>query len=148
MHEHLSNLGGFIALSEYSSLSTFSCLHKVTKRPICVVPCNGINEMCENDIDEQCEGPGLHIVILSTSAFVIIFVLSAFITGQRHSVTTKSRNLNELLRMTRYESGKKEEELFTFQRRLLTYRDNYDYKSAICQEMGNELSAFQCKPVV
>ena len=40
-----------------NTLATFSCTHKVTGRPICAVPCDGILELCEDDADEKCEGP-------------------------------------------------------------------------------------------
>ena len=63
-------------LRAYNSQATFSCRHNVTKKPICAIPCNGILEFCENDEDENCEGPapltvGL-VTLCSASAFIAI----------------------------------------------------------------------------
>ena len=57
-----------------SSKATLSCKHKVTKLSICATPCDGIPNMCEDDIDEKCEGPKISIIL------VLIFIASlAFI---------------------------------------------------------------------
>ena len=67
------------ALADYRSAATLSCMHKVTKRPICAIPCNGILELCENDSDEQCQGPSLVNVLAVTVALVTIFLVSSLI---------------------------------------------------------------------
>ena len=33
--------------------ATFSCLHRYTHKPICAIPCNGEDDMCLNDDDED-----------------------------------------------------------------------------------------------
>ena len=66
-------------LADYRSAATFSCIHMITKRPICATPCNGISELCENDADEQCQGPSLGIVLTVTVVFVTIFLASSLI---------------------------------------------------------------------
>ena len=62
---------------ESSSLAAFPCTHKVTGRPICAVPCDGLLEMCKDDADEQCEGPGLMMVLTYTFVAALVFLLSA-----------------------------------------------------------------------
>ena len=61
-----------------SNTATFLCRHNITKRPICATPCDGIIEMCENDEDEQCQGAGLPVILLSALFFSISFIISAF----------------------------------------------------------------------
>ena len=58
-----------------SSKATLSCKHKVTKRSICATPCDGVPNMCEDDIDEKCEGPRMEIIM-----GLIFFASLAFIT--------------------------------------------------------------------
>ena len=65
---------------ENSATATFSCNHKITKRPICATPCNGIKELCEGDIDEQCQGTGLIAVLSLTFVFSSLFIAAAILT--------------------------------------------------------------------
>ena len=53
----------------------------MTKRPICATPCNGIYELCEDDIDEQCEGPRLEIVLGLTFIAALIFITIMYSIG-------------------------------------------------------------------
>ena len=79
------------SFSEYSLLTTYKCKHKVTGRPICAIPCDGIPEMCEDDIDEQCEGPGITLVLLFTFILAVLFfaisVTSEHLTEARERAT-------------------------------------------------------------
>ena len=63
---------------ENTSVATFPCKHKVTGRPICAVPCDGILELCEDDADEQCEGPGLFVVLVCTLVAALLFLVFSF----------------------------------------------------------------------
>ena len=65
-------------LGAYNSQATFTCRHNVTKKPICAIPCNGILEFCENDEDENCEGPGPLTVGLVTLCCASAFIAIAF----------------------------------------------------------------------
>ena len=58
-----------------ASLSIFSCKHKVTKRTICAIPCNGIEELCDDNLDEQCQGPGLIMTLVATFVLSVLFIL-------------------------------------------------------------------------
>ena len=54
--------------------ATLFCKHNATKRPICAIPCDGIPQLCEDDIDEQCEGLGLEIVLGMTLIAALMFI--------------------------------------------------------------------------
>jgi hypothetical protein len=51
--------------------ATFSCKHKYTKRPICAVPCDGKDDLCLDDVDEQCSSA----TFISTLTFGIVLVI-------------------------------------------------------------------------
>jgi len=55
------------------STHTFSCSHIYTGNPICVIPCNGVDEGCVNGEDELCDA-------YSIEAFVIVFLIILFAT--------------------------------------------------------------------
>jgi len=58
--------------------ATFSCKHKYTGRPICAVPCDGNNDLCFDDIDEQCSfASGV-----STLLFGILLVSLSIVAGE------------------------------------------------------------------
>ena len=82
------------SLKEYSSLTTYKCKHKVTGRPICAVPCDGIPEMCENDADEQCDGPGLPLVLVLTFISSVVFLGVAI--ALEHITKTEEAVSNDL----------------------------------------------------
>ena len=69
----------YYAKAGSSKLATFSCKHKVTKRPICATPCNGIPEMCEDDKDEECQGADMEIILSSSMLFSIFFLALTFL---------------------------------------------------------------------
>ena len=41
--------------------ATFPCKHRYTGRPICVVPCDGVDGLCEEYSDEQCQVSSNHL---------------------------------------------------------------------------------------
>ena len=82
--------GNYEALAARNVLAKFSCKHRITKRHICAIPCNGISEMCENDEDEQCAGVRLEIILAATLVFSMLFVTSAFLID--YVALTKSQN--------------------------------------------------------
>ena len=77
---HRLNGNNFDSAIKASASATFSCKHKVTKRPICATPCNGIKELCEDDIDEQCQGTALFAVLSLSFVFSSLFIAAAFLT--------------------------------------------------------------------
>ena len=77
-------------IRDYSLLTTYKCKHRVTGRPICAIPCDGITEMCEDDVDEQCEGPGLMLVLVLTFLVATLYFVIAFAYGHL-------RKTNEIL---------------------------------------------------
>ena len=81
-------------LKSYSSAASFNCKHSVTKRPICAIPCNGLIELCENDADEQCEGPGLVKVLIFTLIFALV-VLSTALVIRKLKLSTEPNISNE-----------------------------------------------------
>ena len=119
------------AISEYNTLATFSCRHKVTKRAICAIPCNGITEMCEYDVDEQCQGIGLPIpaIVISTSfVFALCFLSAAFL--MRHFRITKKKSQREVLEMD-YLSQSNEKDMLIFKCKLYVHIESLEFKSAI-----------------
>ena len=64
-------------IKNYGNLATFSCKHKVTQKPICAIPCDGVEELCENNVDEQCQGPGLLVTLLVTIGLSATFIAIA-----------------------------------------------------------------------
>ena len=61
----------YVAMAAISASATYSCKHNITKLPICATPCNGIPEMCQYDVDEQCQGLGLELILLLSLAFSV-----------------------------------------------------------------------------
>ena len=64
--------------NKYNASATYSCKHKETKNPICAIPCNGQFELCEDDSDEDCQGPGLIVGLLTSLIFSILFLSSTY----------------------------------------------------------------------
>ena len=64
-------------MNNYGNLATFSCKHKVTQKSICAIPCDGVEELCENNIDEQCQGPGLLVTLVVTIVLSATFIAIA-----------------------------------------------------------------------
>ena len=64
---------------KYANLSIFSCKHNITKRPICAIPCNGAQELCEGNEDEECQGPGLLVTLVTTFVLSAIFISTSLI---------------------------------------------------------------------
>jgi hypothetical protein len=54
--------------------ATFSCEHKYTGRPICAVPCDGKDDQCLDDIDEQCSSASIKSIILFGIALIVATV--------------------------------------------------------------------------
>ena len=115
-------------LFDYSRSATFPCIHKITKNPICATPCNGILEMCEDDSDEMCQGPGLAIVLAGTLSLTIIFLSTAFIVGDSENKESK-----EVYELPNYFKSVKADELdISFLKtRLSFYKSNNDTSEAI-----------------
>ena len=61
-------------MKQYTLSSVYSCKHKVTKRPVCATPCDGQLELCDNDADENCQGPSLLLALIVTTVSSIIFI--------------------------------------------------------------------------
>ena len=59
----------------YFDLASYSCKHRVTKNKICAVPCNGIDDLCEYNLDEQCQGPGLVMTLVTVCLLSISFLI-------------------------------------------------------------------------
>ena len=79
--------------SEKIQVATFPCTHKVTGRPICAVPCDGVFELCKDDADEQCEGPGLMMVLVYTFVAALVFLLLSIVYDVYYE-TRKDRELS------------------------------------------------------
>ena len=60
-----------------SKYATLSCKHRYTKNWICSVPCDGIDDLCENFEDEKCSPDSTTFIIITTlglSALLIITI--------------------------------------------------------------------------
>ena len=55
-----------------NSAATFSCTHRYTGRKICAVPCDGVDDLCLDNEDEQCKGFGFLIVALLTVFLILV----------------------------------------------------------------------------
>ena len=117
------------ALLEISVSATFSCKHKVTKRPICATPCNNIKELCEDDTDEQCQGTGLAIVISHTFVFSLLFIAAAFLMRRFFSCKKEKpqQETLEINQLGQYEG----DEILMFRSRLCICMCKLDYKNSI-----------------
>ena len=61
-----------------AKFATLSCRHRYTKRPICAVPCDGIDDLCENFEDERCNDSSWKFTL--ASLFFLMF--SAITLGE------------------------------------------------------------------
>ena len=43
-------------------------------RPVCATPCDGLLELCDNDADENCQGPSLLLALIVITMSSIIFI--------------------------------------------------------------------------
>ena len=75
-HDYENNGRPIRTLFPSSLTSIFSCKHKVTKRPICAVPCNGVRT-CEDGLDEECQGPGLIMTLVTSFVLSMSFILAS-----------------------------------------------------------------------
>jgi hypothetical protein len=71
--------------------ATFSCKHKYTGRPICAVPCDGKDDLCLDDIDEQCSSASVQ----STLLFGILLVILSVISGELYIFYIKKSKSNK-----------------------------------------------------
>jgi hypothetical protein len=55
--------------------ATFSCKHKYTGRPICAIPCDGKDDLCLDDVDEQCSSASVKSTLLFGTLLVIISLI-------------------------------------------------------------------------
>ena len=55
--------------------ATFSCRHRHTKRWICAVPCDGLDDFCENSEDENCSVPTWKFTLSSLFILMLFTVL-------------------------------------------------------------------------
>jgi hypothetical protein len=54
--------------------ATFSCKHKYTGRPICAIPCDGKDDLCLDDIDEQCSSASIESSLLFGIALLVVSI--------------------------------------------------------------------------
>ena len=64
-------------IKAYSNMANYPCKHTVTKNLICTIPCNGVYDLCEDNLDEQCQGPGLAMTLISIFLLSMTFILSS-----------------------------------------------------------------------
>ena len=130
MVKHIFGEGNnWVAVTEYSASATFSCKHKVTKRPICAIPCNGIKELCEDDADEMCQGTGLVIVLSTTFVLATLFTTAAFL--MRRFINMKPTNpKQEVLEMDQL-GQTNENDILIFKSRLSLYKCKLDFENSI-----------------
>ena len=120
-----------------SALATYSCRHKITKRPICAIPCNWQAEMCEEDEDEQCQGPPLAIILAFTCVASALFLCSAFVMD--YVFHEKSQDSEQV----EIEMGPIRTIDENDINRLYVYSHNLDFKSAIdlAEKYYNEMKS-------
>ncbi len=78
--------------------ATLSCKHKYTGRPICAVPCDGKDDLCLDNIDEQCSSES----VKSTLLFGTVLVISSVILGELYICYAKKikSNNKEIFQLT------------------------------------------------
>ena len=76
-------------------MAIFSCKHKVTNNWICAVPCNGVEDLCEDNLDEQCQGPGLVMTLVSIFSLSISFILLSSALSYNRLKKQKSTDITE-----------------------------------------------------
>jgi hypothetical protein len=72
--------------------ATYSCMHKYTGRPICAIPCDGKDDLCLDDIDEQCSSAS----VKSTLIFGIMLVIVSVLVGELYSFYIREIKVNKL----------------------------------------------------
>ncbi len=78
-----------------SQFATISCLHRYTNKSICAVPCDGVDDLCEGFIDEQCE---LSSIKFTISFLLILLVLTGVVAEIVFHMETKyDKNQSEPL---------------------------------------------------
>lgn len=112
----------FLRIEKYSSSATYSCKHKVTKNPICAIPCNGELELCDGDADEQCQGPGLAIVFSITLLFSALFLAPASL-----SIRKEQMKIHDLIELRDMENASNSFPFFE----LAFYQSRLDMRSAV-----------------
>ena len=78
--------------TSYSKMAILQCKHKVTKKPICAVPCNGVQDLCEENLDEQCQGPGIVLTLVFVLLLSMSFILSS--SGLSYHRLKKHKRVN------------------------------------------------------
>ena len=77
--------------------ATLPCLHRFSGRPICADPCDGIDDLCQDLLDEQCSNRVDFIVAIAVvlvGAIVLVTVL-IIILGIRVELRWASGNLTD-----------------------------------------------------
>ena len=94
----------FLAYRDWkiNRLRLYSCVHKVTNRPVCAIPCDGIHELCENNSDEECQGPGLIVtwgtLLIFSGAFISFSSITVYHRYKKeHTQTYYSLELRRVL---------------------------------------------------
>ena len=98
------------------SAATFSCTHRDTGCKICAVPCDGKDDFCKNNEDENCDFFCLECLAL----FVVPLIVFITFTGECLSSCFYSDELND--------AG---EEQIPVQLSSYTNRDNFELQNMI-----------------
>ena len=117
---------------EHGASATFSCKHNITKRPICATPCNGVKELCEDDTDEQCQGPGLATVLSITCLFATLYIAVSILIERVLNQQPNMSN-NDVLEMDRpFQSNENHKNhILNFKSTLFMSHYNLDFNKAI-----------------
>ena len=66
--------------------ATFSCLHRYTKRPICAIRCNNLDDLCLNNEDE------LNCRQVNTIQIIVVTLLVVLLIGSALGEVIYRRN--------------------------------------------------------
>jgi len=61
--------------AEKLKYATFPCLHRYTNRSICAVPCDGIDDLCAEFLDENCETDPIDYTLFFIFSLITITII-------------------------------------------------------------------------
>jgi len=82
--------------AERSRSATFSCKNRYTNRSICAVPCDKIDDLCEDFMDEQCQDSSTETVIIFVVVLVTITVIVSELLMAIHNYKVQSHITEEI----------------------------------------------------
>jgi hypothetical protein len=72
--------------------ATFSCRHRYTGRWICAVPCDGVDDLCQNFEDEDCKGSPFITTLFIATLLLLVTILWTEPIFRKHYKKIEGKN--------------------------------------------------------